>query len=62
MARSSINQRAIEKHLKEIAKGYERAARRNPIRLPLKLRQPQNHRSLDRPKLRDARPAGQRCA
>ncbi|MGW8955779.1 hypothetical protein [Streptomyces sp. NPDC055709] len=35
MARNSINQRAIEKHLKEIAKGYERAARRNPIRVPI---------------------------
>ncbi|MGW7213674.1 hypothetical protein [Streptomyces collinus] len=35
MARNSINQRAIEKYLKEIAKGYERAARRNPIRVPI---------------------------
>ncbi|GLV95786.1 hypothetical protein [Streptomyces virginiae] len=30
-----INQRAIEKHLKDIAKGYERAAKRNPIRVPI---------------------------
>ncbi|MFF1408054.1 hypothetical protein [Streptomyces sp. NPDC058294] len=28
-------QRAIEKQVKEIAKGYERAARRNPIRVPI---------------------------
>jgi hypothetical protein len=37
VARNSINQRAIEKHLKEIAKGYERAARRNPIRVPIQM-------------------------
>ncbi|MEU9858877.1 hypothetical protein [Streptomyces sp. NPDC047974] len=30
-----INQRAIEKHLKDIAKSYERAAKRNPIRVPI---------------------------
>lgn len=35
MARNSINQRAIEKHLKEIAMSYERAARRHPIRVPV---------------------------
>ncbi|GCB53238.1 hypothetical protein [Streptomyces sp. NL15-2K] len=36
MARKpKIDQRAIERHLKEIAKGYERAARRNPIRVPI---------------------------
>ncbi|MEU9213402.1 hypothetical protein AB0D27_37225 [Streptomyces sp. NPDC048415] len=36
MARKpKIDQRAIEKHLKDIAKGYERAARRNPIRVPI---------------------------
>ncbi|WP_327072085.1 hypothetical protein OG196_42865 [Kitasatospora purpeofusca] len=35
MARNSVDQRAIEKHMKEIAKGYERAARRNPIRVPV---------------------------
>jgi hypothetical protein len=29
------NQRAIEKHLKDIARGYERAAKRNPIRVPI---------------------------
>ncbi|MGW9600367.1 hypothetical protein ACWHBW_27070 [Streptomyces albidoflavus] len=33
MARN--NQRAIEKHLKDIARGYERAAKRNPIRVPI---------------------------
>lgn len=33
--RPKIDQRAIEKHMKEIAKGYERAARRNPIRVPI---------------------------
>ncbi|MEU2245028.1 hypothetical protein ABZ572_37225 [Streptomyces sp. NPDC018338] len=31
-----INQRAIDKHVKEIVKGYERAARRNPIGVPIK--------------------------
>ncbi|TGZ12342.1 hypothetical protein DV517_74370 [Streptomyces sp. S816] len=30
-----INQRAIEKDLKDIAKGYERAAKQNPIRVPI---------------------------
>lgn len=30
-----IDQRAIDRHLKDIAKGYERAARRNPIRVPI---------------------------
>ncbi|MEU6573578.1 hypothetical protein [Streptomyces sp. NPDC046805] len=36
MARKTkIDQRAIERHLKDIAKGYERAARRNPIRVPI---------------------------
>ncbi|MBT2398443.1 phosphotransferase [Streptomyces sp. ISL-100] len=36
MARKpKINQRAVERHIKEIAKGYERAARRNPIRVPI---------------------------
>ncbi|MFF8373562.1 hypothetical protein ACF05W_32785 [Streptomyces lydicus] len=35
MARNSINQRAIEKHLKDIAKSYDRAAKRNPIRVPI---------------------------
>ncbi|WP_371645236.1 hypothetical protein OG974_02550 [Streptomyces sp. NBC_00597] len=30
-----INQRAIDKHLKDIVKGYERAAKRNPIRVPI---------------------------
>jgi hypothetical protein len=35
VARSSINQRAIEKQVKELVKGYERAARRNPIRVPI---------------------------
>ncbi|MFJ7280267.1 hypothetical protein [Kitasatospora sp. NPDC098663] len=36
MARNnSIDMRAIEKHVKEIAKSYERAARRNPIRVPV---------------------------
>ncbi|MFE4177439.1 hypothetical protein ACFRR7_36295 [Streptomyces sp. NPDC056909] len=30
-----INQRAIEKQLKDIAKSYERAAKRNPIRVPI---------------------------
>ncbi|MFF0142368.1 hypothetical protein ACFYRN_38755 [Streptomyces sp. NPDC005227] len=35
MASSSSQRRAIEKHLKEIAKDYERAAKRNPIRVPV---------------------------
>ncbi|MFD5518824.1 hypothetical protein [Streptomyces sp. NPDC127066] len=36
MARNSSSQRrAIEKHLKEIVKDYERAAKRNPIRVPV---------------------------
>ncbi|MEU1940513.1 hypothetical protein ACH49O_41205 [Streptomyces coeruleorubidus] len=35
MPSNSRNQRAIDKHLKEIAKGYERAARRTPIRVPI---------------------------
>ncbi|MGV9885192.1 hypothetical protein [Streptomyces sp. NPDC003006] len=35
MARNSINQRAIDRQLKDLAKGYERAARRNPIRVPI---------------------------
>ncbi|MEJ8639821.1 hypothetical protein [Streptomyces sp. MS2.AVA.5] len=30
-----IDQRAIERHVKDIVKGYERAARRNPIRVPI---------------------------
>ncbi|RZE85464.1 hypothetical protein [Streptomyces albidoflavus] len=30
-----INHRAIDKHLKDIAKSYERAAKRNPIRVPI---------------------------
>ncbi|MFE7805857.1 hypothetical protein ACFU51_14570 [Streptomyces sp. NPDC057430] len=30
-----INHGAIEKHLKDIAKSYERAAKRNPIRVPI---------------------------
>ncbi|MFJ3728494.1 hypothetical protein ACIPYQ_38830 [Streptomyces sp. NPDC090045] len=30
-----INQRAIDKHVKDIAKSYERAANRNPIRVPI---------------------------
>ncbi|MFH9298904.1 hypothetical protein [Streptomyces sp. NPDC017520] len=37
MAQSSSSQRrAIEKHVKGIAKEYERAAKRNPIRVPVK--------------------------
>ncbi|MEU6460212.1 hypothetical protein [Streptomyces sp. NPDC047065] len=36
MARKpKIDQRAIERHVKDIVKGYERAARRNPIRVPI---------------------------
>lgn len=35
MASSSSQRRAIEKHLKEIVKDYERAAKRNPIRVPI---------------------------
>ncbi|MFE5847791.1 hypothetical protein ACFQ7N_39835 [Streptomyces niveus] len=36
MAHSSSSQRrAIEKHFKQIAKDYERAAKRNPIRVPI---------------------------
>jgi hypothetical protein len=34
--RPKIDQRAIEKHVKGIVKGYERAARRNPIRVPIR--------------------------
>lgn len=30
-----IDQRAIERHVKDIVKGYERAARRNPISVPI---------------------------
>ncbi|MBF6048000.1 hypothetical protein GO001_22740 [Streptomyces sp. NRRL B-1677] len=30
-----INHRAIDKHLKDIAKSYQRAAKRNPIRVPI---------------------------
>lgn len=36
MARKpEIDQRAIEKHVKDIVKGYERTVRRNPIRVPI---------------------------
>ncbi|MFE6461112.1 hypothetical protein ACFVP0_27105 [Streptomyces cinereoruber] len=36
MARNGINQRAIEKQMKDLAKGYERAARKHPIRVPIR--------------------------
>ncbi|MGW6612241.1 hypothetical protein ACWGA0_02040 [Streptomyces erythrochromogenes] len=36
MARTGINQRAIEKQMRELARGYEKAARKHPIRVPIR--------------------------
>ncbi|MFJ9943005.1 hypothetical protein [Streptomyces erythrochromogenes] len=36
MARNGINQRAIEKQMRELVRGYEKAARKHPIRVPVR--------------------------